>query len=164
MRLLFTAHVLLLTALAASAQNVDKPMLIGPGIGIDHGGLGARLDVQLTRHVGITAGAGYNLAGVGWNLGAVARLRAEHRLRPYATALYGYNFALRLNDVYGRYASGTNYYGPSFGGGVELWSNGGGRFLHFGLLVPIRTDEARSWAAFYDAPIWPVLVTCGVHL
>ncbi|MBX2979429.1 MAG: hypothetical protein KF905_09050 [Flavobacteriales bacterium] len=137
----------------------EKQFLAGPGFGLDHGGIGLRVDGRLTPGLGFIAGAGFNTATIGWNLGLLYRFMLSRPIRPYASIIYGYNLAVRYESGGGRYVSGTNYYGPTVGAGVEFWTLERHRFLHLGLLVPIRTEEARAMIG----KSWPVLPTIGMH-
>lgn len=148
----------LLLAMDAGAQTpvreqgpstMPPDLFFGVGIGLDHGGIGMRMDVRFTEHIGLFGGAGYNLAMVGWNAGLIYRYKLLGHVRPYATGMYGYNLAMRWVDPWGKTVHGENYYGPSFGGGVEFWSARRDSFIHVGLLVPVRSSEtldAMKWA------------------
>lgn len=161
---------LLVVLLSLFAQGVHgqeekrRSMFIGLGMGIDHGGLGIRLDGRIKSRVGICAGAGSTKAGVGLNAGLIISTRPLQRIRPFITALYGYNTAVRHPDSRGRGPSGLIYNGPSFGGGIEYWSAKGQRFIHFGLLVPIRSEEATDAARYADPIPWPILISIGIHI
>ena len=120
-------------------------------------------DGRITPALGLFAGAGYNLATVGWNAGVHIRLSPEDKVCPYATGMYGYNAALRVTDRSGSYLGGTNYNGPSFGGGVEVRSRSWERHLHAGLLIPFRSEEAKAAFEYADSRPWPVMLTVGYH-
>lgn len=144
-----------------SAANSD--FFFGAGLGLDHGGLGVRIDGKVTETVGIFAGAGYNLATVGWNAGLLYRQRTQSQRRPYVTAMYGYNMVI-LTTYPGRQSgTGTNYYGPSFGGGVEFWSKERTRFIHVGLLFPVRSSDALLALRWSSTEPWPILLSAGFH-
>src|SRR5687768_6116891 len=55
---------------------------IGIGMGIDYGGFGVRLTVLPAKPVFLFAGLGYNLAGIGYNIGAGVRLAPERPFCP----------------------------------------------------------------------------------
>lgn len=133
------------------------------GIGIDHGGFGFRLDGRIIPAMGVFVGAGYNLAGVGWNSGVHLRIRPTHRFCPYATAMYGYNAAIRTENAKGQYVGGTNFNGPSFGCGFEMRALYGTNYMQLGILFPVRSKEAIEAFEGREPPLWPVLITGGVH-
>ena len=152
----------LITSIGSGQEtpSMEPGMMFGPGIGVDHGGLGLRIDAILAQRIGVFGGVGYNLAGVGWNVGGIYRFRPQHRWRPYGTAFYGYHAAQRHEDIHGRYMLGTNYNGFTGGGGVELWAADRESFLHLGVFIPFRSEETL---ARLDPKPWPVLFSCGVH-
>lgn len=174
-------RVLLLVAVwcsaqAALARQQDAPpegsrasggypasgVFIGAGVGLDHGGIGLRMDMLASERIGLFAGGGYNLATVGWNAGLLYRHPVNWRARPYITGMYGYNLAIKW-QIPGGGGTGTNYYGPSFGGGVEFWSPARTSFWHTALLVPVRSSEAVEDLRWASTKPWPVLFTCGYH-
>lgn len=157
--------VLLLWGHGVHGQKEQRQsVFIGLGMGIDHGGLGIRLDGRIKSRVGVCAGAGFTKAGIGMNAGLIISTRPLQRVRPFISALYGYNTAVLLSDSRGRGASGVIYNGPSLGGGVEFWNAKGNRFVHFSLMVPVRSEEATDAMRYADPKPWPVLLSVGIHI
>ncbi len=146
---------------AKPSHTAAPGIFFGAGIGLDHGGLGLRMDALLNESIGVFAGGGYNLATVGWNAGLIYRHPSSRTYRPYAIGMYGYNLAVKWGYPYG--STGVNYYGPTFGGGVEMWSHRHTNFVHIGLLVPVRSKEARNVFDRLTPRPWPVLFSCGYH-
>jgi hypothetical protein len=109
----------------------------GAGLGLDHGGLGVR--------------------------GLLYRQRTQSQRRPYVTAMYGYNMVILTTNPGRQSGTGTNYYGPSFGGGVEFWSKERTRFIHAGLLFPVRSSDALLALRWSSAEPWPILLSAGFH-
>lgn len=150
-----TAFLLLsffMMTLSLNAQDIipatmtyDKVNL-GIGAGLDYGGLGADLLFYPHQNVGLFAGAGYAIAGFGFNAGVKYRFIPKKQpsgIAPYAIAMYGYNAAVAVSG-----ASQFNklFYGPSFGAGLDFGLRPGRRgYWSAALLVPIRSSEAKEY-------------------
>ncbi len=126
-------------------KPVDK-LTLGVGVGLDHGGIGANLIFYPQRNVGIFFGAGYAIAGAGWNTGLKIRIisdKPSSKISPYLLAMYGYNAAIAVMDQ-----SSLNkiFYGVSFGLGVDTRMKREKRhYWTFALLVPIRSPDVDSY-------------------
>jgi hypothetical protein len=138
--------------LSLKAQKYASPewkpdiFSVGVGLGFDYGGVGGHFILYPQKNIGLFAGIGWVPGGVGFNGGVKLRIKNEASpVDPYFMAMYGYNAVAysqtdnRLNKI---------FYGPSFGIGIDVhrrkyylgyWS--------FALLVPIRSEEARTWAS-----------------
>ncbi|XZF14419.1 hypothetical protein ACTHGU_21765 [Chitinophagaceae bacterium MMS25-I14] len=129
-----------------SANTVKKKkqveISVGFGLGLDYGGIGARVEVRPVDYLGIFAGGGYNLNALGYNVGVKANLLHQHRVQPFATAMYGYNgvIVVRNEERYNR-----TYYGPTAGGGIDILL-GRKRNARFsaGILVPFRNSSFQD--------------------
>jgi hypothetical protein len=123
-----------------------KRTFIGPGMGIDFGGLGMNVMYNLTNAFGAYIGAGYAFAGVGVNGGATLRLvpkKPENRVVPYITAMYGYNAAIAVQNAE---EYNKMFYGPSAGIGIELRARSPKvRCWTFALIIPIRSSEVQDY-------------------
>jgi hypothetical protein len=117
------------------------PVNVGLGIGISYGGIGGRLTYFPQRSIGLFAAAGYNLHKAGFNGGLVARILPDKKVCPIAMAMYGYNAVI---VVEGASEYNKTYYGPSFGGGIELRMGQNGNYMNFELLLPIRSQDYRD--------------------
>lgn len=119
---------------------------IGFGLGLDYGGIGGNYMVSPSKNVGLFVGAGYALAGVGYNLGAKVRLRkagSTAKLTPFLLGMYGYNTALMITNAtqYNKF-----FYGPSFGFGMDLKSSPADKnYWSFSLIVPIRNSDYSNY-------------------
>ena len=134
-------------------DSVFKAMMIEPdkinmgfGAGLDYGGIGMNLQVYLNRNVGLFAGGGYALAGLGYNAGIKLRFLAEESKATeviYFTGMYGYNAVIMVKN-----ASELNkfFYGFTLGAGVDVRSkkNSGG-YWSLAVLYPIRSSEVDSY-------------------
>jgi hypothetical protein len=128
--------ILLLLPVAGICQNNVN---VGIGGGLDYGGFGGKFTFLPSEKVGLFAGLGYNLVGAGFNAGALYKFSTEKKVRPYATAMYGYNGVIKIEEGP---ASDETYYGVSFGIGIELKARKNeNNFWNFELLVPIRPSE-----------------------
>ncbi|HMZ47782.1 MAG TPA: hypothetical protein PL010_02015 [Flavobacteriales bacterium] len=115
---------------------------VGPGIGIDQGGLGLQVQCRPAPPLIIFASGGYALAGFGWNVGVGGRLLPRAKWCPYLTGMYGYNAAVVIQ---GAADHNKLYYGPSFGLGVEDHRRRNyANFWRFGIVIPIRPSEYWS--------------------
>jgi len=139
-------------AVTMNAQdNIPAPMTydkvnLGIGGGLDYGGIGVDLLFYPHQNFGLFAGAGYALAGVGFNAGVKYRFipkKQPSTIAPYVIAMYGYNAAVAVKD-----ASQFNklFYGPSFGVGLDFGLRPGRRgYWSAALLVPVRSSEAKDY-------------------
>lgn len=110
---------------------------IGIGMGLDYGGLGGKLSVQPVPQVSIFGGLGYNLNGMGYNVGIAGRFLPEAKACPYVSLMYGYNGVVVID---GMSSENKTYYGVSLGAGVELKTRNG-KFWNFELILPFRSEE-----------------------
>jgi hypothetical protein len=151
---------------AADDEN-ESTFNLGLGLGLDYGGIGLKLAVSPEKHIGIFGGLGYNIHKAGYNFGAIIRLAPDKHVVPILTAMYGYNAVI---VVKGAEQLNKTYYGPSFGGGVEINSYSGKSFWNIELLVPVRSQEFKDDFDAIDsnpsitikAPL-PITFSVGYH-
>jgi len=62
----------------ASAQE-NNQVYLGLGIGLDYGGIGAKVEYLPIKNVGVFGSLGYNLLNVGWNVGATYKIMPDKR-------------------------------------------------------------------------------------
>ena len=119
-----------------TANDLD----IGLGLGLDYGMVGAKLNYLLDDNIGVFAGAGTAIAGVGFNLGTYYKLRSqEHRSIPYLIGMYGSNAYIVVENAseYDKV-----YYGLSGGMGIEIHSRKNTKnFWNLALLLRIFSDS-----------------------
>jgi hypothetical protein len=143
--LFFIAVTLKAQDIIPAPMTYDKVNL-GIGGGLDYGGIGVDLLFYPHQNFGLFAGAGYAIAGVGFNAGVKYRFipkKQPSTIAPYVIAMYGYNAAVAVKD-----ASQFNklFYGPSFGVGLDFGLRPGKRgYWSAALLVPIRSSEAKDY-------------------
>lgn len=126
-----------------AARAIDRTSF-GLGGGLDYGGFGANVLVYPHQNIGVFGGAGYALAGAGFNVGAKFRLISKkHRTDPYFLAMYGYNAAIKIQ---GGSQYNKLFYGPSIGVGLDYRTkrmrNG---YWSFALIVPFRKPEVNQY-------------------
>jgi hypothetical protein len=142
---------------------------LGLGLGLDYGGIGGNLTVYPDKHLGIFAGFGYALAGVGLNGGVKFRFVSADKFTkwaPFLTAMYGYNAAIVITN-----AQELNklFYGPTIGAGVGFrphsTSSGG---FSMGLLVPFRSASVDNYINYlkkrgtiFTSELIPIGITIG---
>jgi hypothetical protein len=110
---------------------------IGIGLGLDYGGIGGKIAVLPSPHVAVFGGLGYNLNGLGYNVGVAGRFLPEAKACPYVAVMYGYNAVVVVD---GMDSENKTYYGATAAAGVELKTRNG-KFWNFGLVLPFRSSE-----------------------
>ena len=132
-----TTAVLLMSSLTFSGQDtinlltpqkasalMERPERrwgdFGLGLGLDYGGLiGAKVTFNPIPYLGIFAAGGWELVGVGWNVGVLGRIFPAGGLkhvRPYFKVMYGVNAATKVQG-WGVYDE--MFYGVTPGIGIE---------------------------------------------
>jgi hypothetical protein len=149
MRISLYTIILLASAFTAFSQYVNyddressaPKFNIGLGLGLDYGGIGARLELTPVKQLGVFAGLGYPLVGFGYNFGARFRVLPNKRICPSLGIMYGYNGVIKIQnaDQYNKL-----YYGASISGGIEIRSKNNSNFFNIELLIPFRDQS------FYD--------------
>lgn len=115
---------------------------VGFGIGLDFGGLGLNAMSMLSQYVGLFGAFGHNLDKIGLNVGT--RLYTKDlsaRLRPYFSAMYGYNTVYVIKDAD---QFNKTFYGPTMGVGLDV-KNSRSNFWTFALQVPIRNSDVGTY-------------------
>ena len=125
--------------------RMDK-LSIGIGTGFDFGGIGGNILVYPNKNFGLFAGAGYAIAGVGFNAGVKYRLVSKNetaKVFSYALAMYGYNAAIGVSDAkqYNKF-----FYGTTIGFGLDYKSNPMSRgYWALALLIPFRSVKVNAY-------------------
>lgn len=175
MRLLALSLLLPLCSHAQDTQHtagyepVGSVLVVGLGLGQPYGGIGVQLAARLWQPLELFAGGGYALAGTGINAGLRLRVAPNSPVCPFLTGMYGYNGAV--------YVKGTDrynmlYYGPSFGGGVEIHGNRRPeRHLSVQVIFPLRPQAFEDAVSALKrnpnvqvfAEPWDVSIAIGYH-
>ena len=136
----FAVVICLFTGSYAFSQNYEQKVYLGPGFGLDYGGLGVKVEYLPIKYVGIYGGVGYNFLSVGWNAGATVKILPDKKVSPNFMVFYGYNAALR---VIGAPEYNVTSYGPTIGANLDIML-GKKNKLSVGLFVPIRSAEFKT--------------------
>lgn len=141
MKKLFICASILLSGSSIYAQDTTESnkneIYIGPGFGLDYGGIGAKIEYKPIDQISLFGGLGYNLVNLGWNAGATYNIKISKKVALGPTAMYGYNASLRVEGA-PHLDKVSN--GPTFGVTGNLKFNQKGK-LNFGLYFPIRSKE-----------------------
>jgi len=155
-----------------SVITFDK-FSIGFGLGQDYGGVGGNLLYYPQRNVGLFCGLGYNLAGVGFNLGVKSRIgigSSKSHVMLYALAMYGYNAVVKVSN-----APNLNkvFYGPTVGAGLDFkpmkYSDD---YVSVSLFVPLRSSEVQEYMDYleqaynveFEQGLFPVTFSIGYRI
>lgn len=142
--------------------------LIGPGVGLEYGGIGVNATVMTTPHLGMFAGLGYNFDKAGFNGGLRLYMNSpEKHVRPYFTGMYGYNAIIRVSNMtdYNR-----TFYGTTIGFGIDI-ARDYGRTSTVAINVPFRSSDVDAYmknlqqnGVTFKGKLLPVTITFGVRL
>lgn len=151
------------------AKEIDfTRVYIGPGIGIDFGGIGLNAMSMVTEHVGLFGALGYNLHNIGLNGGV--RLYTKDQLarwRPYFSAMYGYNavYIVKNADNFNR-----TFYGTTIGVGLDL-RDSRSNFWTLALHVPLRSDDVKAYKTYLEnsnieikRDLLPIAISLGYRI
>lgn len=118
--------------------NAPKSVYLGLGFGLDHGGMGAKIEYLPVKNIGVFAGLGYNLAELGWNLGATYKIKTSERFSINPTAFYGYNGVLKVDGA-------SEYdmvsHGLSVGLNLDFHVGKKDNKITAGIFVPFRSQK-----------------------
>ena len=132
----------LIVSITAVAQK-DQALYIGPGFGFDHGGIGLKAEFQPEKHIGIFAGAGYNLASIGANAGLIYNILPGNRITPVLTAMYGYNAVIKVTYLNGKDYGVYNGLTAGLGADFKLGRSQSNK-INVNFLVPFRNSSFFS--------------------
>lgn len=151
-------------------RNID----IGFGLGMDYGGImGAKLEFVPINRLGIFAGVGIRLTGLGWQTGVngyFIRKTNKKGFRPYAKAMFGTNASIYIID-YDKY--NKSYLGPTFGVGMQIrFGSSKKHGIDGDLNFPIRSQEFKDdWELVKNDPMvevssdpLPFNISIGYHI
>jgi len=120
-----------------SAQE-NNQVYLGLGLGFDYGGIGAKIEYLPVKNVGVFAGLGYNILGVGWNVGATYKIMPDKKVSVNPMVFYGYNGG---SQVIGAPEYEMISYGVTAGVNVGIKMGKRGNKLSAGLFVPFRSQK-----------------------
>jgi hypothetical protein len=136
------------------------------GLGLDYGGVGFKLKLNLHDNFGIFGGLGWAFMGLGYNVGAKVNFAPKSKINPHLQAMYGYNAGIIVvNDS----DLSKLFYGGTVGFGIDLKSAKRKSYWTFGLLIPIRKQEVNDYMVYleneknveFQGDLKPILLTIG---
>lgn len=174
--LLFTV-VLFIGQLTAVAQTDDQVSIynkagsthLGLGVGLTYGGIGGRFVFSSKETLAIMLGAGYNVVGIGYNLGMMCYVPTDSKTQAYFSGMWGTNSAIKIT---GLPSADESYHGVSFGFGAIFNSNTRpGNYWDLGIIIPVRSAEFKEdWDAIKNWPgieiqqdPFPILINIGYN-
>ncbi len=144
-----------------------RKVYLGPGLGINYGGIGVQLNYMPVKALRFSAGYGTNLLDMAYSLGLNYRILADKRICPTASYYYGFNGYIKQDE---KPEFNKTYYGSSLGAGVEVWNKRRTNFLHFQIIIPIRTmaftnelAELNKISKDTQYKVFPILLSIGYH-
>lgn len=155
-----------------SVITFDK-LSIGLGIGQDYGGFGGSILYYPQRNIGLFCGIGYNLAGVGYNLGIKSRIAigsSSSYVLLSAMAMYGYNAAIKVVDMR---ELNKVFYGATIGMGLEYkplkYSDD---YITVSIFLPLRSSEVQDYidnlkqvySVEFEHGLFPVTFSVGYRI
>ncbi len=151
----------------AQENSTPSKVNLGLGMGLDYGGFGGRISFVPTKNFALFGGFGYNLLGLGYNVGGTYRILPDKRICPTISAMYGYNAVIKIS---GASELDKTYYGPSFSLGIEFRPQNKG-YWNVELIVPVRSkDYQDDMDAIKDNPSielksepLPIAISVGYH-
>ncbi|MDR2564154.1 MAG: hypothetical protein LBC98_09495 [Prevotellaceae bacterium] len=166
--ILIACIALIASANIAMAQSSEK-FYLGPGFGFDYGGIGVKAEFLPVKNVGIFGGLGYNLASLGWNIGADYRITPDKKICPNLIAMYGYNGVLQLKGSSGSIVETHTSHSITFGAGIDVKVGQKGNKISIYLLIPIRSSEFMDVYNFYkdagaiERELMPIGISIGYN-
>lgn len=119
-------------------QSDHQRTFLGLGFGLDYGGFGGKVEYLPVKNFGLFGGLGFNLASVGWNVGATYKILPDKNVSPNLMLFYGYNAVL---TVEGASEYDMTSYGITLGVNLDVKIGTKGNKWSFGLFVPIRSQK-----------------------
>lgn len=146
---------------------------MGLGFGQTYGGIGANLLAYPQKYIGLTAGVGYAITGLGYNAGLKLRYFSPKRAVPrsifFMTWMYGYTLAIKVKNLE---RMNKMFYGHTVGLGFDTQFDRRKRvgYWSFALLLPIRgteesdyIDNLKNRGVTINDP-WPVTFSVGYRI
>lgn len=153
-KLIFLSLFVLITVAGLAQNSTDSPesnghlssrkgeATLGIGIGLPYGAIGLRAGVNVVNGLNVFGGVGYQISGVGYNIGVLKDFPSASMTQFYLTGMYGTNAAIKVVNLseYDKL-----YTGPTFGLGIKINSRKTeGNYWDLGLLVPIRSADYKD--------------------
>lgn len=136
-----------------TVQQFTSIASLGIGLGIDYGGIGAKLELFPSAPIGLFVGFGNNLEGTGYNAGLNFKLQPYKRNTFFVTTMYGYNTVTSSQTFYG--------FSLGLGGKVNLDKSNRGH-LSIAAIYPIRAAGLQELIKQEIVKASPVLASIGI--
>ena len=153
--------VWLACAMAPFGANAQERSItqVGLGIGLDFGGIGARLDLFPVEHVSVFGGAGFLPGSLfGYNAGVQVIPVPKWKDALFLCGMYGINTVI-IGET--RPEKNDLLTGFSYGIGTRISNKARTGVWKLSLLFPVRTGEAADLEDHYS--LLPVAVSFGYH-
>jgi hypothetical protein len=149
MKHLLTLILSLCFFISVSAQK-KQALFVGPGFGLDHGGIGLKTEYQPFKYLGIFLGLGYDFVGPSGNFGFIYNILPKQNFTPVLIAMGGVTGVIitkyTLTGSTIRWENRGQYAGGTVGAGFDIkFGRRKNQKANFMLLVPIRDKS------FYEA-------------
>jgi len=82
------------------ADYFNRKITMGIGLGLDYGGIGARIAYSPVKYLDVFGGLGFNFIGHGANGGLSYNILPGRSCIPVVNIMYGYNAVLRIDNFY----------------------------------------------------------------
>lgn len=171
--LLFVCCLCLLQISNGQEKNLSSrkgESSLGFGMGLPYGGFGVNLKTNVADGFALFGGLGYQISGIGYNVGAIKDISSIGLADIYALGMYGTNAGIKIK---GDFSYEKLYFGPSFGAGVRINSRQKeGNHWNMGLLVPIKSSSYKAKEKEFKnspfiqdfTPTWDVLFYVGYSI
>lgn len=142
-KIILAITISVLFVLNSQAQEANS-LALGAGIGLEYGKLGGQLIYQFDK-LGVFAAGGYTKGGAAYNAGFKYFMPGGASKEIYYLAvMYGTNGFLLGEKPFGREDEFEEiYFGPTFGGGIDIESKSGNFYYNFAVLFPIKSGEFK---------------------
>lgn len=121
-----------------SFAQENNQIYLGLGLGLDYGGIGAKIEYLPIKNVGVFGSLGYNFLNVGWNVGATYKIMPDKKVSINPMVFYGYNGGSKID---GAPEYDMISYGITAGVNVDIKMGKKGNKFSAGLFVPFRSNK-----------------------
>ena len=116
----------------------------GFGFGLQYGGIGGKIEMNISDEFRAFMGIGNFIIGIGYNLGLRLDFHSYRRTQFYLISMYGTNGLIKIQGI-PQNPYDKIYTGISFGLGMKIKLNRSkGNYFDIGLLIPIKSSEFEN--------------------
>jgi len=122
-------------------KNLNRRIYLGPGVGLDYGGMvGAKIEYLPVKFFGIFGALGRSvLLSGGGSVGATLKILPNEQFSPNLMFLYGYQGAFTG-------LPGVEYNVLAIGGNLDIIIGRRGNKLSVGIFAPIESEKFTSYS------------------